>query len=242
MSCRRKHRPFSAVAVTVLLLPACDSQPSAEFRTVTSADVADDEALQPQSQPQEPVPGARLGYVSEHASQHVEIDREAVTAELTSPEDDRESISPAALSPLIPEPVFVQEGPGQALRVSFDDFDLQRVLGVVIPQPEVISHLPGWLRALNGQRVRVRGYMVPAWREEDLTGFVLARDTEVCCFGPRGKIYHLVTVKLRRGETTDYIQLRPFDVEGVSRIQPVADGDEMLQLYLIDDAVMMNHH
>src|SRR5690606_21921760 len=124
--------------------------------------------------------------------------------------------------------------------ISFDDFDLEKVLGVRIPEPGIARHFPDWLSDLDGRRILVRGFMVPPFREEGLTHFTLARDTEVCCFGPRGKIYHLVSVSLREGETTDHIYLRPFDVEGIFRIAPIAEDGELLQLYQLDDAVMID--
>jgi hypothetical protein len=67
---------------------------------------------------------------------------------------------------------------------------------------------------------------------------MLVRDTGLCCFGPKGKIYDMIAVTLKPGTTTEYIELRPFDVVGRFRIECAMIEDEGLiyQLYLLDDA------
>lgn len=141
---------------------------------------------------------------------------------------------------LIPERSFTVEGPGDALRVSYDDFDLLKVLNMEPVPPEAVQHFPKWLADLDGRRVRVRGFMYPTFLESGLRAFVLARDNQICCFGRNPKIYDLVEVTLADGETSDYIQGRPFDVVGTFHIRPEADGDELWQLYQIDDAQVID--
>ena len=162
----------------------------------------------------------------------------------TTPADSTATTDPTAalvkpIKLLVPEQTFSVEGPEGALRISYDDFDLEKVLNVTIAPPGIEKHFPEWLSDLEGKRVRVRGFMYPTFQETDLGGFVLARDYGVCCFGPQGKIYHLVEVAMREGETTDYIHARPFDVVGEFHIRPDDDGEELLQLYQIEDAVVI---
>ncbi len=153
------------------------------------------------------------------------------------------SDAPIAARPielLIPEQTFSPEGPEQALRVSYDDLDLLKVLNMEPVPEDAVSHFPNWLSRLDGERIRIRGFMYPTFQETGLPGFVLARDNEICCFGRSPKIYDLVEVRMRDGVTTDYIQGRPFDVIGVLHINPEADEGELYQLYQIDDAVVAN--
>jgi hypothetical protein len=49
------------------------------------------------------------------------------------------------------------------------------------------------------------------------------------------KVYDKVLVALREGETTDYIQGRPFDVIGTFSIQPEEVDGELMLLYSISD-------
>ncbi len=44
---------------------------------------------------------------------------------------------------------------------------------------------------------------------------------------------------MRKGVTTNYIQNRPFDVVGTFRIQPEASKGQLIQLYVIEDAVVI---
>ena len=135
---------------------------------------------------------------------------------------------------LVPEATFSKEG--NALRVSFDDVDLLRVLNMDPVVPDAPKHMPAWLKALDGKRIRLRGFMYPTFQDEGLRGFVLARDNQICCFGKNPREYDLVTVAMRDGVTTDYIPNRPFDVVGVLHITDVVKPGEM---YVIDDAIVV---
>jgi hypothetical protein len=141
---------------------------------------------------------------------------------------------------LVPEQSFSVEGPDDAIRISYDDFDLLKVLNMEPVPVNAVDHFPKWLKDLDGKRVRVRGFMYPTFQETDIPAFVLARDNQICCFGRNPKIYDLVEVTLRDGVTTDYIQGRPFDVFGIFHISPEADGDELWQLYQMTDAVVID--
>ena len=101
---------------------------------------------------------------------------------------------------------------------------------------DATKHFPEWLQSLDGMKIRVRGFMYPNFQETGITAFVLARDNQICCFGREAKIYDLVNVYLKQGETTRYIQNRPFDVVGIFRINPDADEDGIYQLYEIEEA------
>jgi hypothetical protein len=141
---------------------------------------------------------------------------------------------------LIPERSFSVEGPDDAVRISYDDFDLLKVLNMEPVPVDAVDYFPDWLKNLDGKRVRVRGFMYPTFQETDIPGFVLARDNQICCFGRNPKIYDLVEVTLAPGVTTDYIQGRPFDVVGQFHIRPEADGGELWQLYQMTDAIVID--
>ncbi len=105
---------------------------------------------------------------------------------------------------------------------------------------DCIEMMPAWLRDLNGKHVRIRGYMKPSGLAEGIPEFVFVRSTDLCCFGPKGKVYHLIAVKLKAGTTTDYIELKPFDVVGNFRIEKIELDDGLIfLLYHIDDAAII---
>jgi len=142
---------------------------------------------------------------------------------------------------LIPEKKFQQEG--DSLRVSYDDLDLLKVLNMEPVVPDAPDKFPQWLKDLEGKRIRLRGYMRPGELSEELPFFVLARDTQACCFGPNTKAYDIIPVMMREGVTTDYIHLRPFDITGVFHINVERDLDDENKvefLYLIDDALLIS--
>ncbi|MCA9058136.1 MAG: hypothetical protein KDA85_06535 [Planctomycetaceae bacterium] len=149
-------------------------------------------------------------------------------------EDVVEEILPIKL--LVSDKTFRQERGSSALRVSYDDIDLLKVLNMQPVPPDADDHFPQWLSDLEGKTVRIRGFMYPTFESEGLTGFTMARDNGICCFVRKPKIYDIIRVRLDDGETTEYIANRPFDVEGVFHIVPEADGDELFGLYRIDQA------
>lgn len=141
---------------------------------------------------------------------------------------------------LIPEKAFKVEGPDGALRVSFDDVDLLKVLNAEPVPLDVEQHLPDWLSGLDGKTVRIRGWMFPPRSETGLRGFLFVRDNQICCFGRTAKIYDKFGVRMRTGETTDYILGHPFDVVGRMVVKTSIQDGELFLLYLIEDAVVID--
>lgn len=144
--------------------------------------------------------------------------------------------TPRKVELLVPNRTFQAEGPTGALRVSYDDLDLLKVLNME-PVPETaVDHFPSWLSALNGRMIRVRGFMYPTFEATGIQQFVLARDNQICCFGRDPKVYDLIAVDLKPKSTTNYIANRPFDVVGRFRIEMLADGGKPYGLYWLEDA------
>ncbi len=143
---------------------------------------------------------------------------------------------PRQVELLVKSREFRPEGAQKALRVNFDDLDLLKVLNMDPVSADAVGLMPGWLRGLDGQTIRLRGFMFPTFESTGIERFVLARDAEKCCFGPNAKVYDLIAVEMRAGKTCDYIHLRPFDVVGKLRIEMQADDDLVLGLYRLEDA------
>ncbi len=141
---------------------------------------------------------------------------------------------------LVPNKTFSKADREGSLRVSYDDIDLLKVLNMDPVPLDATEYLPGWLENLDGQKVRIRGFMYPAYQETGLRSFVLAKDNQICCFGRNPKVYDLIKVAMREGTTTDYLPNRPFDVVGTFHIVP-PDPDEtvLFRLYEIRDAAVI---
>ena len=144
-------------------------------------------------------------------------------------------VAPKEIKLLVPENKFTPDRETGALRVSYDDIDLLKILNMEPVPADAEKHFPDWLKSLDGQKIRIRGFMFPAFKMTGLTGFRLARDNGICCFVRKAKIYDLFIVRLADGETTDYIEGRPFDVVGTFHIETVVEDDELLQLYHISE-------
>lgn len=149
-----------------------------------------------------------------------------------------EPVEPREPELLIPNKEFRSEGAENALRVTFDDIDLLKVLNMEPVPEDAVKQFPDWLAQLEGKRVRIRGFMFPTLSQTGITYFQHVRDNEICCFGRTPKVYDRISTVLREGETTNYIQGRPFDVVGTFRIDPVYEDGEWLQLYLLEDAIV----
>lgn len=148
---------------------------------------------------------------------------------------------PREIKLLIPEKSFQKVGPENALRMTFDDIDLLKIVNMDPVRPDAEAHMPAWLTDLDGKRIRIRGYMRPGELSEDLPFFLLVRDTS-CCFGPLPKPYDIIPVVMREGITTDYVYLRPIDVVGEFDIAVEMDLDDESRvqfLYILRDAVVI---
>jgi hypothetical protein len=137
-------------------------------------------------------------------------------------------------------PNFEVEGPDGALRVTFGDLDLQKQVNLQTITADCVEKMPGWLKALVGKRVRLRGYMKPGFTTEGISQFLFVRSTDLCCFQPKGRVDHMAATTLKPGTTTDFIDLKPFDVVGTFRIDLMQLDDGLIfLLYHVDDATII---
>jgi hypothetical protein len=114
--------------------------------------------------------------------------------------------------------------------ISFDDLKFEIEKG----DPFKRSLLTDKIEALNGKRVRIRGFILPSFQQTGLTQFVLVRDNLSCCFGPGAAIYDCVIVEMKPGESTDY-SLYPVAVEGTFTISELLDPEgKTVAIYHLD--------
>ncbi len=80
------------------------------------------------------------------------------------------------------------------------------------------------IRQIDGQKIKIRGYIRPSFSQRGLKNFVFVRDNKECCFGPNAAIYDCMLVKLKKQTTTDYT-VRPVTVEGTFYLKPYQGPD-----------------
>jgi hypothetical protein len=240
------------LGVSLLALAGCTSASPAAYHTVQ--DQADPPLVQPAEKPAELQPAVATAdpetqapaKPSDSSAQVATVQKVApASQEIAVPAPASDSTSAAVAPPALPRPgginllvpnkEFKKEGAEGALRVSFDDLDLLKVLNMEPVPLDAAKHFPAWLTGLDGQKIRLRGWMYPTLEQTGLPGFLFVRDNQICCFGRMAKVYDKVLVSLREGETTDYIQGRPFDVIGTMAIQPEEIDGELMLIYSISD-------
>ena len=134
------------------------------------------------------------------------------------------AVAPAAARP----PAAVAAGPVRD--ISFDDikFDIEK------GAPFERDMLPTRVTALERQRIRIRGYILPSFQQTGLSQFVLVRDNMECCFGPGAALYDCIVVRMQPGKTTDF-SIRPVAVAGTFRLEELRGPDgRHLAIYALE--------
>jgi hypothetical protein len=124
----------------------------------------------------------------------------------------------------------------QTVETSFDDIKFE----MEIDAPFKRSLLTPKIEDLFGQRIKIRGYMYPTLKRRGLTGFVLVRDNQECCFGPGAALFDCIRVQMHPDKTAEY-SIRPIAVEGVLKFEEFADMDGTTRaIYLLEQGTVEN--
>jgi hypothetical protein len=117
---------------------------------------------------------------------------------------------------------------------TFDDlrFDIEP------GQPFEPGMLPESIEAMAGQRIRIRGFILPTPQKRGIRQFVLVRDNQECCFGPGAALYDCILVEMQPGETAEF-SIRPVAVEGTFDIREFRgpDGTHLAIYHLEGESV-----
>lgn len=146
----------------------------------------------------------------------------------------RQRVADAPRPPASQEPPAAERGAAQRearIRdISFDDVKLPLEKG----DPYTPEILPAAVKALERERVRIRGYILPSFQQRGIENFVLVRDNMECCFGPGALLHDCVVVRMQPGKTTDF-SIRPVAVTGTFRLEELKGPDgRHLAIYAID--------
>jgi hypothetical protein len=127
---------------------------------------------------------------------------------------------PAAASAAATERPSPPAAPGQVREITFDDIKLDMKKG----DPFTRDLLPKRVTALEGQAIRIRGYILPSFQQTGLTQFVLVRDNQECCFGPGAALHDCVVVRMQSGKAADF-SIRPVAVTGRFQVSELRGPD-----------------
>jgi hypothetical protein len=99
---------------------------------------------------------------------------------------------------------------------------------------QVEKQIPAAIKALDGQKVMVRGFMVPI---KDVQGhateFLLVRDQPTCCYSGMTTITEFVSVKVP-GPGVESIMDQPVTVRGKIHVGAVLESGYVLGIYQMD--------
>lgn len=127
-------------------------------------------------------------------------------------------------------PTSSQASAGRTRELTFDDikFDMEK------GDPFDRSLLTPEIEALHGQRVRIRGFILPSFQQRGIKQFVLVRDNMECCFGPGAALYDCIYVEMQPGRTANF-SIYPVAVEGIFHIREWKGPDgKHLAIYQMD--------
>ena len=96
------------------------------------------------------------------------------------------------------------------------------------------DQVPAWIRAFDGQRVALTGYMMPLTLDDGLSKkFIMMKDLNTCCYGavPSMNDYVIVTMK---DQGVSPVQDIPVRLVGTFRIDQRYEGDYLVSLFVMD--------
>jgi len=111
-------------------------------------------------------------------------------------------------------------GAGGMSNVTFDTikFEMEKT------QPFKPEMLTLAIRALEGKRLRISGYILPSFQQSGITQFVLVRDNMQCCFGPGAALYDCIVVDMAPGKSTEF-KVTPVTVDGTFSVNELLDPE-----------------
>jgi len=118
--------------------------------------------------------------------------------------------------------------------ITFDDLKIDMQADQVFDP----SMLTDRVRQLDGQRVRIRGFIFPAiFQQDDIKEFPLVMNTQ-CKFGPGGQAHCIILIQLVEGLTTSFT-VRPIAVQGRLKLQPWTgpDGNTWSLYYMVGEKI-----
>jgi hypothetical protein len=113
---------------------------------------------------------------------------------------------------------------------TFDDLRFEMKL----EEPFRRAMLTDPIESMFGQRIRIRGFILPTAQKSGLREFVLVRDNQECCFGAGAALYDCIYVEMQPGQTAEY-SIRPVAVEGTFGLKEIVGPDgRHLAIYHLD--------
>lgn len=120
--------------------------------------------------------------------------------------------------------------PARTQAISFDDIKFEMKTDDLFNRSMLTKKISDY----EGKKIKIRGYILPSFKQDGLTQFVLVRDNMECCFGPGAALYDCVMVQMQSGTSASF-SVRPVTVEGNFKIDEWEDFDGVIRaIYHLD--------
>jgi hypothetical protein len=109
--------------------------------------------------------------------------------------------------------VYLTEVPDDHQRISYRHLQLEPT--------QSGNQVPKSAKALVGEKVFIKGFIMPSFKKSGISIFLLCRDDDTCCFGGDPKIHDRILVKLEDDKTIEYTK-QQIKIIGEFRVLPNA--------------------
>lgn len=118
--------------------------------------------------------------------------------------------------------------------LSFDDLTFEMEADEPFDRNMLTDEIVGYHKTT----VRLRGFIRPTMRQDNISKFIFVRDNKECCFGPGAALYDCVLVQLEKGLTTEYT-VRPITIRGEFYLKEYEGPDgKVWAIYRLRNAVV----
>ena len=144
---------------------------------------------------------------------------------------DKPSAAPAAPKTVEYAPAGFDKLAGYNFEMT-DDLLMQRTNTAATATAD--AQIPAAIKALNNQRVSVRGFMLPL-RVEDgrVTELLIMKDQSMCCYGATPKIHEWVSVTVK-GRGVKPVMDVPVTLFGTLRVGEQRENGYLVSIYRMD--------
>ncbi len=130
-------------------------------------------------------------------------------------------------------------GPGGLLQLGFEklagfNYTVPEYTGETPPPAPDTNQIPSEIKAFDGRKVAIKGFMLPLKvKEGKVTELLLMRDQSMCCFGAVPKINEFLTVKMV-GDGTKPVMDQAVTLVGKLKVGEFSENGYLLGIYQLD--------
>lgn len=128
----------------------------------------------------------------------------------------------------------VAQDKGDLNDLSFDDLTFEMEEDEKFERSMLTEKIVGYHKTT----VRLRGFIRPTMRQDNISKFIFVRDNKECCFGPGAALYDCVLVQLEEGLTTEFT-VRPVTIRGEFYLREYEGPDgKVWAIYRLRNAIV----